>query len=98
MPEGHSTRSVSTFVASPRPKWPTRPCQPLDELLPEISRICQVGLGARLRLRTALTRTFAPIPERLEAVPTSLTLSQWFPLPLLWYNRFRSGATKPFDM
>jgi hypothetical protein len=31
----------------------------------------------------ALRRTFAPIPERFEAVPTSLTLSQPLLFPLL---------------
>ena len=48
-----------------------------------ISRNCQVGLGLKLRLRTALTRTFAPIADRLEAVPTHLILIQLLPLPLL---------------
>src|SRR3989442_740240 len=80
-------RTVSMIWASPRPKCATRPCQPLDELLPEISRICQKVWPPSV----ALTRTFAPIPERLEAVPASFTLNHWFKVKLAGTASNRSG-------
>ena len=64
-PEGHSIRSTFTFVASPKPKWASRPgVPPLDGTFPEISRNCQNCLPRIL----ACTRTLAPIADRFEAV------------------------------
>src|SRR5690349_5917631 len=75
--EGHSIRISVMFVASPSPK-----CALSGELLHpppgDISRNCQTSLPAM----TALTRTFAPIADRLEAVPSHRMSIQPLELPL----------------
>src|SRR5258708_5549046 len=87
MPEGHSMRTVSAFVASPKTKrapegWTQRP-PPLF-----ISRSCQNAFPPIV----AWTRTLAPIAERLDAIPTNFTSSQALELPLLWYRRLEMAA------
>ena len=42
-------RNVVTFVASPRPKWASRPLSPIQECCPVIVRICQNALRANVR-------------------------------------------------
>lgn len=61
VPDGHSIRTVATFVASPRPKCANKPLWFLAP--PEIRRNCRMELPP-IRV---VTRTFAPIPERLDS-------------------------------
>src|SRR5881392_2199618 len=67
MPDGHSIRTRSTFVASPRPKCASSGCSLAWLSPPKIWRICHIVLPRIV----ASTRTFAPIAERLETVPAT---------------------------
>src|ERR1043166_148809 len=78
-PLGHSMRSKSMFVASPKPKMGLSEfCVPKPSP-PDTSRNCVRGIPPIL----AETLIFAPMAERLEAVPMHLTFIHWLLLALL---------------
>ena len=79
-PEGHSTRRVSMTVASPEPDHRVEAVERNPILIaPDLPHLPDDPLPPIL----ALTRTLAPMAERLESVPTHRTLIQLLAFPLL---------------
>ena len=76
-PDGHSTLSVSTWSASPKPKFAGSSFWLAYPFPPAISRVCQSEVPSIV----ARSEILAPVAERLEACPTNLTSNQFAPLP-----------------
>lgn len=84
-------RMVSTFVASPRPKWASRLFWEKAPTFPETCRSWQTSSPQIV----ALTRSLAPIADRLDAVPINRTSSHWLDPPRLRYSKLASAESNP---